>query len=85
MALSRETKLGGAINGNARLMGIQMIGIAAVSAWSFAVTFVIAKGFQWIPWIRLRVTEEDEDMGCDIPLCGEIAYDFTNTGIKSAV
>lgn len=59
---------------------VQLAGIVAAITWTFGVTFGLAKVFQYIPGMNLRVTPDDEMIGCDITLCGEVAYDFSNSG-----
>jgi Amt family ammonium transporter len=50
-------------------LGIQVLGLIAVAAWSLVVSWIIVKIIQTT--IGLRVTEEDEIEGLDITSHGE--------------
>jgi len=60
--------------GDASLLGKQALAVVSVVAYSFIVTYVIAKVIDMI--FGLRVNEADEETGLDLALHGEVAYDF---------
>ncbi|KAJ3080349.1 hypothetical protein HK102_003118 [Quaeritorhiza haematococci] len=73
---------GGILDGNPTIFGIQVLGVVAIGVWSFLVTAALAKIMEYIPGLGLRVSREEEEIGCDITLCGEVAYDYTNTSTQ---
>ena len=62
----------GLLAGNAVLLGKQVISILAVAAFSFGLTWILAKVIDRV--IGLRVNEEEESVGLDISQHGERAY-----------
>ena len=60
----------GLLEGNSGQVLIQLYGIGVTLAWSGVVTFVLLKviGF----FLPLRVREEDERIGLDVSLHGEL-------------
>jgi Amt family ammonium transporter len=58
--------------GNPGQIGIQLFGIVVTMAFSFVVTFVVAKLLDLS--IGLRVTPMEEEVGLDISAHGERAY-----------
>ncbi|HXC50444.1 MAG TPA: ammonium transporter [Candidatus Limnocylindrales bacterium] len=68
-------KAGGLIDsGNVHRLYVQAIGVLATFAYSFVVTFVLARVLD--ATIGLRVNEEDERMGLDLACHGETGYDM---------
>jgi Amt family ammonium transporter len=67
----------GAIYGNVLQIGKQLAAIAAVAAFSFTVTYVIARVLKALS--RLRVREEEELVGLDISQHGERPYGGIST------
>ena len=63
----------GLLEGNARQLGIQAIGVAATLAWSGIMTLIILKVLSVIPGLGLRATNKDEDQGMDVAAHGERA------------
>ncbi|MCU1692183.1 MAG: ammonium transporter, partial [Frankiales bacterium] len=62
------------LGGGAGQLGRQAVGVLAATAFSFTVSYVIARGVDLVlPW---RVSEEDEHTGLDQVLHAETAYDF---------
>ncbi|ORX77219.1 ammonium transporter [Basidiobolus meristosporus CBS 931.73] len=54
---------------------IQMAGIGAASVWSFGMTYLIL----WVMLkcgLRLRLRDDEEDLGTDLAILGETAYGF---------
>ena len=64
----------GLIEGEARQLGIQAVGVIATLAYSFIVSFIILKVLDVIPGLGLRVSDRDEDVGLDVAAHGERAY-----------
>ncbi|MCB2355609.1 ammonium transporter [Clostridium estertheticum] len=62
----------GLIYGNIKLVGIQLIAIVAIIAYSAIMTFIILKVISI--FMSLRVTSEEEMEGLDVSLHGEEAY-----------
>ena len=62
----------GLFNGNPGQVGVQLLGIVVTMAFSFGVTFLVAKLLDWS--IGLRVTPMEEEVGLDISAHGERAY-----------
>ncbi len=69
----------GLIHGEWRLLWDQVIGLAAVGAYSFTVTFGILKGLDLL--FGVRVSEEEEEAGLDVAQHGERAYTNDEAGI----
>jgi ammonium transporter, Amt family len=63
---------GGLINGNIKQLGIQLLAVAVVWAFSFGMTLLIGKIIDVT--IGLRVSETEENLGLDISQHGESAY-----------
>jgi ammonium transporter, Amt family len=63
---------GGLINGNIKQVGIQLLAVAVVWAFSFGMTLLIGKIIDVT--IGLRVSETEENLGLDISQHGESAY-----------
>ena len=59
-------------------MGHQAVAVVAVVAYSFIVTFILAKILDLI--IGLRISEEDESAGLDLSQHAETAYETSSTG-----
>ncbi len=68
--------------GGASLLGKQALAAAAVVAYSFVATFIIAFVIDKI--YRMRLSPDEELEGMDIVLHGETAYEFTALGDGSA-
>jgi len=62
----------GLIDGNGKQVLIQMVAIAVITAFSFSMTWLLAKLVDVT--IGLRVTPEEETVGLDISQHGERAY-----------
>jgi len=67
---------GGWINQRWELVGYQLSGILAIGSWSFTVSYIILTIMDHIPGIGLRVKPEEESIGTDLALMGEIAYEL---------
>ena len=64
----------GLVDGNAQVLGYNVVAVLATIAYSFVVTFIILKILDVIPGLGLRADEADEDAGLDVSLHGERAY-----------
>jgi Amt family ammonium transporter len=62
----------GLIDGNAELIGPQLVGIAVAIAWALGVGLVLFKVLDLT--MGLRASEEEEDQGLDEPEHGALAY-----------
>lgn len=67
---------GGWLDGNWNQVPIQLAAIASVSAWSFVVTYIILVILNRIPFLTLRLKDEDEIIGTDWAEMGERAYGY---------
>jgi len=70
-------------NGGWTLMGHQVVAVAAVVAYSFVATYIIAQIID--KTIGLRVTDEDEAAGLDLSQHAETAYETASYGGGSRV
>ncbi|KAK5663652.1 hypothetical protein OQA88_4083 [Cercophora sp. LCS_1] len=67
---------GGFLNGNYKLLYIQVAYIVACCAYMFVVSVIIAKAIDMIPGLHLRASSEAELLGMDDDQHGEFAYDY---------
>lgn len=65
---------GGWMNHNYKQLGYQLAGSVSIAAWSFTVTAIILLIMDRIPFLRLRLHEDEELMGVDLAEIGEYAY-----------
>ncbi|MCW2613352.1 MAG: ammonia channel protein [Frankiales bacterium] len=62
------------LGGGATQLGRQALALVAATAFSFTVSWLLAKGVDRVlPW---RVTEDEEQSGLDRAMHAETAYDF---------
>ncbi|SAM03198.1 hypothetical protein [Absidia glauca] len=71
-----EMQKGGWLDGNWMQVPIQLLGIVAVSAWSFVITYLILLVINLVPFLKLRLDDEAEAMGTDWSEMGERAYAY---------
>jgi len=64
----------GLVDGDAEVLGYNVVATLATIAYSFVVTFIILKILDVVPGLGLRAEEADEDIGLDVALHGERAY-----------
>lgn len=64
-ALDGISSYPGGVDGNGAQVGKQFAEIGAISAYSFVVTGILLFIFNYIPGMRLRVSEEAEQNGLD--------------------
>ncbi|EQB54890.1 ammonium transporter [Colletotrichum gloeosporioides Cg-14] len=67
---------GGWVDGNWKLMYIQIAYIVACCAYTFVMSALIAKAIDMVPGLRLRASEEAELLGMDDDQHGEFSYDY---------
>ncbi|PPJ52450.1 hypothetical protein CBER1_10382 [Cercospora berteroae] len=67
---------GGWIHRHWLQLGQQVAYIAAVTAYSFVVSAIIAYAINFIPGMKLRASDEAELLGMDDDQLGEFAYDY---------
>jgi Amt family ammonium transporter len=72
----------GLFHGHAQQLWDQTVGIAAISAYTFVMTFIILKVLDLT--IGIRVSEDEEDLGLDVTQHGERAYTTEEGGISLA-
>lgn len=65
---------GGWMNQNYIQLGYQLAASVSNGAWSFCVTAIILFIMDKIPFLRLRLHEDEELMGVDLAQIGEFAY-----------
>ncbi|SGZ51219.1 CIC11C00000005208 [Sungouiella intermedia] len=80
---------GGWMNHHYIQLGYQLAGSVSIGAYSFTVTAIILYILDKIPFLRLRLHEDEELMGVDLAEIGEYAYyqedeDSTGLGPKSS-
>jgi Amt family ammonium transporter len=72
LAVAAIGGVSGAIQGNIGQIGIQLAAVGAVAAFAATGTFVIVKAVEFV--LGLRVEPQAEEVGLDIALHGEAAY-----------
>ncbi|KAJ8142766.1 hypothetical protein OXX80_002355 [Metschnikowia pulcherrima] len=65
---------GGWMNHHYKQLGYQLAGSVSIGAWSFVVTSIILLIMDRIPFLKLRLREDEELMGVDLAEIGEYAY-----------
>lgn len=70
------TVIGGWPNHNYRQFYIQLAYILACTAYSFAMSAILAYIVNFVPGLKLRASEEAELLGMDDDQLGEFAYDY---------
>lgn len=79
---------GGWMNHHYKQLGYQLAGSVSIGAYSFVVTAIILFILDKIPFLRLRLHEDEELLGVDLAEIGEYAYyddeDSTGLGPKSS-
>ena len=68
-AITGNAEQAGLIEGNVRLLGVQVLGVVGVTAWCVAGTWIALKAASLVA--PLRVTSEQEREGLDLSLHGE--------------
>lgn len=71
---------GGWLNGNWVQLGIQLADAVSSLAWSFTMTYILLMFMKlvgkFVPALKLRINEDQEEHGVDDVELGEFAYDF---------
>lgn len=65
---------GGWMNHHWKQLGYQLAASVSNAAWSFIVTSIILFAMDKVPFLRLRLHEDEELMGVDLAQIGEFAY-----------
>jgi ammonium transporter, Amt family len=68
---------GGVIDGNGIQVGYQIAGAVAIAAYSFIGTLLILAVINVLPGMKLRLSPDHEEMGCDFHEMGETAYEIS--------
>ena len=71
-AVAAVGKVSGAIEGNFGQVGIQLVAVAATWAFAAIATFIIIRFIRLV--LALRVAPSDEELGLDLAVHGEAAY-----------
>jgi Amt family ammonium transporter len=72
LAVAAIGGVSGAIEGNLAQVGIQLVAVAASAAFAALGTFVIVKAIEFV--LGLRVEPQQEELGLDLAVHGEVAY-----------
>lgn len=71
---------GGWLNGNWIQLAFQLADAVSCLVWSFVMTYLILMGMRllgrFVPALKLRMNEDQEEQGVDDVEIGEFAYDF---------
>ena len=54
-------------------VAIQLLSVVVAASWAFILTFVILQLVGLVPFLRLKLTEEEEKIGSDLVELGERA------------
>ncbi|KAK6463856.1 ammonia permease [Scheffersomyces coipomensis] len=65
---------GGWMNHHYEQLGYQLAEICAIGSWSFIVTAILLLAMDRVPFLRLRLHEDEEMLGTDLAQIGEFAY-----------
>lgn len=65
---------GGWMNHHWKQLGYQLAGSVSVAAWSFVVTSILLLAMDRVPFLRIRLHEDEEMLGTDLAQIGEYAY-----------
>lgn len=77
--------LGGWINHHWKQVGYQLAAICANVAWSMTVTAILLLILDKIPFLRLRLRPEEEEMGTDQVEIGEFTYQEESTYLPEPI
>ena len=72
LAVAAIGGVSGAIEGNIAQVGVQVVAVAAAASFSAGATFVIVKAIEFV--LGLRVEPQQEELGLDLTVHGEVAY-----------
>jgi Amt family ammonium transporter len=72
LAVAAIGGVAGAIEGNVGQVGVQLVAVVACASFAAAATFVIVKVVEVV--LGLRVKQQEEEVGLDLALHGEAAY-----------
>lgn len=66
---------GGWINHHYKQVGYQLAAICSVIAWTCTITAIVLLTFDRIPFLKLRLSPEEEELGTDHVQIGEFSYE----------
>lgn len=66
---------GGWLNHHYVQLGYQIAGACATMAWSFVITVILLTAMNYIPFLKIRLSEEEEELGVDATEIGEFTYE----------
>jgi Amt family ammonium transporter len=72
LAVAAIGGVSGAIEGNVAQVGIQLLAAGAAASFAAVGTFVIVKGIEFV--LGIRVEPQQEELGLDLTVHGEVAY-----------
>ncbi|GMM30765.1 ammonium permease [Martiniozyma asiatica (nom. inval.)] len=76
---------GGWLNHNYRQLGLQLAACTSIDIWSFVITSIILNVMNRIPFLKIRLSEEEEDLGTDAAQIGEFTYQESRMYIPEPV
>ncbi|KAG7192465.1 ammonium transporter [Scheffersomyces spartinae] len=65
---------GGWMNHHWKQLGYQLAGSCSIGLWSFTLTALLLFAMDKVPFLRLRLHEDEEMLGTDLAQIGEFAY-----------
>lgn len=76
---------GGWLNHHWVQLGYQLAANVSIDAWSFVVTSILLLLMNQIPFLKIRLSEEEEDLGTDAAQIGEFTYEDSNMYIPEPI
>lgn len=76
---------GGWLNHHYVQLGYQLAACVSIDAWSFVVTSIILNVMNRIPFLKIRLSEDEEELGTDAAQIGEFTYQESRMYIPEPV
>ncbi|KAG7881814.1 hypothetical protein KL905_000701 [Ogataea polymorpha] len=76
---------GGWLNHHYKQLGYQLAASVSIDAWSFVVTSILLLVLNRIPFLKIRLSEEEEELGTDAAQIGEFTYQESRVYIPEPV
>ncbi|VEU20103.1 DEKNAAC101065 [Brettanomyces naardenensis] len=76
---------GGWLNHHWVQLGYQLAANVSIDAWAFVVTSILLFVMNHIPFLKIRLSEEEEDLGTDAAQIGEFTYQESNMFIPEPI
>ncbi|GME84631.1 unnamed protein product [[Candida] boidinii] len=76
---------GGWLNHHYVQLGYQLAAATSTIAWAFVVTYIILFALDKVPFLKLRLSEEEEELGTDAAQIGEFTYQDSQIYIPEPV